>query len=611
MSFADLGIPQLILNALTDSGYTQPTPVQAQAIPAALTGVDLLVSAQTGSGKTAAFMLPVLSKIALRPAELSTKQFTPGPKILVLTPTRELALQVTKAATLYGKYLKRFKVVSVVGGMPYPVQIKQLREPMEVLVATPGRLLDHVQNRKVDLSNVETLVLDEADRMLDMGFIDDIMTVVKALPQTRQTLLFSATLDGVMADIARKLTNNPQRIEISGAKDRHENITQHLHFADDMKHKDALLQHWLRVPELQQAIVFAATKMDTEHLARDLIREGFAAAALHGDMQQRQRNRTLTSLHHGDIQVLVATDVAARGIDVPGISHVINYDLPMKPEDYVHRIGRTGRAGRSGIAISFVSIDDRRRVRAIEHLTGNKIEVSQIPGLEPTKTMPDRLTPSKRGRNGGAGRGSSRGGSGGDYAGRSAPRSGGDRFSADRAPRGDRPAFGADRAPAGEFRARPNNFQRDGLVRDEFAPKRGGRDFGRDGNRDSAPRFQDRFNADAPRRTSRAGGDERFVTRTDNAPRDFSSRDGNRDSRPPRGEFAGRSDRPSFGARDGARDSRPPRGEFVGRSDRPSFGARDGNRDSRPARSGAPSGDRSQHRSGADGAAKRRARPSW
>jgi superfamily II DNA/RNA helicase len=347
-----------------------------------LTGRDLLVSSQTGSGKTAAFMLPCLHRLD-QPSALPGR----GPRILVLTPTRELAQQVTRAAETYGKFLKRLRVVAAVGGAPLHVQAKLLSQPVDIVVATPGRLIDHLQRGRVDFSRLETLILDEADRMLDMGFIDDIEAIIARTPATRQTLLFSATLEGVVGRLAQRVTKSARRIEIETAPELKGKIEQRLHFADDFSHKSRLLDHLLRDVELTQAVVFTSTKKSADDLAVQLRGEGFAAEALHGDMSQRDRNRTLQGLRQGRTRVLVATDVAARGLDVPGISHVINFDLPRQAEDYVHRIGRTGRAGREGIAISLAAHFEKRQIRDIERYTAQRIPVEQIEGLEPTLRM--------------------------------------------------------------------------------------------------------------------------------------------------------------------------------------------------------------------------------
>ena len=389
MSFASLGLNPAILKAVESAGYTEPTPVQAATIPAAMARQDLLVSSQTGSGKTAAFMLPALEMLGTAPVN---KGF--GPRMLVLTPTRELALQVTKAAETYGKFMRQVRVVSILGGMPYPIQNRLLKGYVDVLVATPGRLLDHMRSGRIDFSRLEMLVLDEADRMLDMGFIEDIETVVAATPASRQTLLFSATLDGTVGQLAKKLTRDARRIEVDSAQTRHENIEQRLHYTDDQRHKMKLVDHYLRGADVDQAIVFTSTKRAADELADVLVSQGFPAAALHGDMNQGQRNRTLGNMRRGNVKVLVATDVAARGIDVQTITHVINFDLPRMAEDYVHRIGRTGRAGRNGIAISLAGARDYGQVKQIERFTTQPIEVHVVPGLEPKAVPSHRPRPS-------------------------------------------------------------------------------------------------------------------------------------------------------------------------------------------------------------------------
>ncbi|HNJ76253.1 MAG TPA: DEAD/DEAH box helicase, partial [Azospira sp.] len=338
MTFEEIGLHPAILKALADSGYTEPTPVQAQAIPAAIEGRDLLVSSQTGSGKTAAFMLPSMHKLAVaaqdnpQPALKTPNQerqsarsrgerprYAPAqPKMLVLTPTRELALQVTTATEKYGANLRRMKAVSILGGMPYPKQMQLLARNPEILVATPGRLIDHMNSGKIDFSQLQILVLDEADRMLDMGFIDDIETIIAATPAERQTMLFSATLEGDVGRMAERITREPQIIRIASSQTKHENIEQKVHFVDDQSHKNRLLDHLLRDAALHQAVIFTATKRDADEIAEQLNVAGFAAAPLHGDMHQGARNRTLNALRHGQLRILVATDVAARGIDVPG-----------------------------------------------------------------------------------------------------------------------------------------------------------------------------------------------------------------------------------------------------------------------------------------------------
>lgn len=395
MSFDSLGLSPILLAALNKAGFTQPTPVQTEAIPKALEGKDLIVSAQTGSGKTAAFMLPSLHRIAGMPGNKGV-----GVQVLVLTPTRELALQVAEATKSYGVGIDDLRIATVVGGMPYGAQIKALSRRVDVLVATPGRLIDHLNARRVNLSRVHTLVLDEADRMLDMGFIEDIESIVAQTPGDRQTLMFSATFEGTVARLAADMLNNPLRIDIAGQKQKHANITQTLLYADDSGHKLRLLGHLLRDASMDQAIVFTSTKRGADALAERLEDEGFAASALHGDMNQRQRTRTLGMLQKGRLRVLVATDVAARGIDVQGISHAINFDLPMQAEDYVHRIGRTGRAGRNGQAFTLATHGERHKIRRIEQFTGQPLPAEVIAGLEPVKSAE-----SGRGAGGGKGRG--------------------------------------------------------------------------------------------------------------------------------------------------------------------------------------------------------------
>jgi superfamily II DNA/RNA helicase len=308
--------------------------------------------------------------------------------MLVLAPTRELALQVTAAAEKYAGQLRRLKAVAILGGMPYPKQMELLSRNPEILVATPGRLIDHMESGKIDFSQLQILVLDEADRMLDMGFIDDIEKIISATPASRQTMLFSATLDGTVGQMARKVTRDALTILVDAAHSTHENIEQRMHFVDDLSHKNRLLDHLLRDVSIDQAVVFTATKRDADTISDRLNIAGFNAAALHGDMHQGARNRTLSAMRRGQVQILVATDVAARGIDVPTITHVFNYDLPKFAEDYVHRIGRTGRAGRNGLAISLVNHAEHFNVKKIERFTKQMIPVEVVAGHEPTRRVP-------------------------------------------------------------------------------------------------------------------------------------------------------------------------------------------------------------------------------
>ena len=345
-----------------------------------------MVSSHTGSGKTAAFVWPALQRIMLArndPTKRRAKGAPTGPRVLVLTPTRELAQQVSRACTVYGQGVQGLRIAHIVGGVPYGLQLKSLRGPLDILIATPGRLLDLMRSGSAILSQVELFVLDEADRMLDMGFIDDITTVAQSLPQQRQTLMFSATFGGHVGTLARQLTRDPQRINVAGHTDTHVQIEQRLHWADNLKHKYALLEQLLTQRDLDQALVFTSTQRDADTVAAQLEEIGHKVAALHGGMPQGRRNRVLQMMRQRQLKVLVATDVAARGLDVPGISHVINYGLPMKEEDYVHRIGRTGRAGRNGLAITLAERRDLGMIRRIERFTTQRITASVVPGLEP------------------------------------------------------------------------------------------------------------------------------------------------------------------------------------------------------------------------------------
>jgi superfamily II DNA/RNA helicase len=385
-AFAALGLAAELASAVARAGYTAPTEVQAQTIPQVLQGADLLVSAQTGSGKTAAFVLPALQRVLQArqdPAQRRAKGVVSGPRILVLAPTRELALQVTRACTVYGGAIAGLRVASVVGGVPYGAQLKALRGPLDVLVATPGRLMDLMRSGSAVLRSVQVLVLDEADRMLDMGFIDDIRFIAQALPATRQTLMFSATFGGPVGDLARSLTRDPQRVNVAGHTDRHQDIEQRLYWADSMGHRHALLEHLLVDRDVEQALVFTSTQREADQLADRLADIGHPVASLHGGMPQGRRTRVLTDLRQRRLRVLVATDVAARGIDVPSISHVFNVGLPMKAEDYVHRIGRTGRAGRTGLAITLAERRDTPAVRRVERFTTQRIAEATVPGMEP------------------------------------------------------------------------------------------------------------------------------------------------------------------------------------------------------------------------------------
>jgi len=333
-----------------------------------------MASAQTGTGKTAAFVLPILERLTANRPRAGR-----GPRVLVLAPTRELAAQVTDDVRKLSRFCP-LKFGTIVGGVAYPPQHRLLAQSLDLLVATPGRLLDHMQSGRVDYSRLEVLVLDEADRMLDLGFVDAVKTIAAATPSARQTLLFSATLEGKVLRIANELLNRPERIQLAAVQDRHALIQQRIHSADDADHKRRLLDHHLQCDSLTQALIFTATKRRADRLAKALVKVGHRSAALHGDMRQGRRQRTLESLRRGSVKLLVATDVAARGLDIKGMSHVINFDMPDTADAYIHRIGRTGRAKRNGEAFTLTTPDDRDLVRKIEKIMGQKL---------PTKTLPD------------------------------------------------------------------------------------------------------------------------------------------------------------------------------------------------------------------------------
>lgn len=388
MTFAQLNLNSSLLKTLDQLGHKAATPIQQQAIPRMLAGKDIIATAQTGTGKTAAYLLPIFERLINLPRKKNQ------PRILVLTPTRELAFQVKDAALNYGRHL-RPEIASILGGMPYHAQLRQLAKPVDIIVATPGRLIDHFKQKRLDLSAIEILVIDEADRMLDMGFIDDVKMIASALPKSRQTVLFTATFDKSVSQLANSILREPERIEVLGKQITLEKIEQRLHIADDISHKSKLLQHILSTECVHKAIIFSATKRAADNLARQLRDNGHRVGSLHGDMKQSQRNKTVTQLRTGKIYLLVATDVAARGLDIQDISHVINYDLPKVAEDYVHRIGRTGRAGKTGIAISFVSANEKHLMKKIEHFTKQTLKQEKIPGLEPKQELRHEKTKAK------------------------------------------------------------------------------------------------------------------------------------------------------------------------------------------------------------------------
>ena len=378
IAFADLGLSTELMRAVSEQGYAQPTPVQAKTIPIVLEGRDLLAAAQTGTGKTAGFALPILHRLAANPIPRTSRRI----RALVLTPTRELAAQVESAFRAYGRH-SRLQSTAVFGGVSIGGQIQALRRGVEILVATPGRLLDHVQQRTVDLSKVEIVVLDEADRMLDMGFIHDMRRILGLLPKERQSLLFSATFTSEIRTLAGSLLANPAVIEIERRRDTSDLIKQRVHPVA-VGRKRELLAHLVTTGDWQQVLVFTKTKHGANRLAEQLEKQGIDATAIHANKSQSQRTRALDEFKRGDVRVLVATDIAARGLDIEALPHVVNFDLPNAPEDYVHRIGRTGRAGLSGEAISFVAPEERRLLSGIERLISRRIDSEIIPGFEVT-----------------------------------------------------------------------------------------------------------------------------------------------------------------------------------------------------------------------------------
>jgi len=506
--FVQLGLAPELVRAVADLGYTEPTQVQQRAIPLAMdTGedrfIDLMVSSQTGSGKTAAFLLPVLHTLLAQQAQAEaaeraeqqrlaseaaargeeapkrprrkspSRQFkaaTPG--ALVLCPTRELAQQVAQDAIGLVKHCKGLRVASIIGGTRYQIQLAKLQNA-NLVVATPGRLLDLQRSMQIKLDQVQFLVVDEADRMLDLGFSDDLAEVSQLTDNRRQTMMFSATFAPRIQQLALRVMHeggaNVHKIQIDTPQEKHANIKQMLYWADNPQHKRKLLDHWLRDASIDQAIVFASTQIECEGLADDLQQVGFSAVALHGALGQGLRNRRLTALRNGKVQILVATDVAARGIDVPSITHVFNYGLPMKAEDYTHRIGRTGRAGRDGLAITFAEFRDRRRIFDIEGYSRQTFKAETVAGLEPTQRPPQA---GRRGDFGGAGRSGGRRFEGG---GRERSSGFGERRSF-----GDRRDSGAGYGRKSGFGDAPR-FNEGARFADNHRPARSDRaDFGRD-----------------------------------------------------------------------------------------------------------------------------------
>jgi len=466
MSFDSLGLNADILRAVAEQGYNEPTPIQRQAIPVVLAGRDLMASAQTGTGKTAGFTLPLLQMLS---------SATPHPKgrrpvrALILTPTRELAAQVGENVQDYSKYLDIRSLV-VFGGVSINPQMMKLRGGVDVLVATPGRLLDLEHQNAVDLSQVEILVLDEADRMLDMGFIHDIRRVLSKLPAKRQNLLFSATFSDEIKGLAEKLLQNPEQVSVARRNTASEQISQHVHFVDK-KRKRELLSFLIGRDNWQQVLVFTRTKHGANHLAEQLNKDGIGSAAIHGNKSQGARTRALSDFKEGKIRVLVATDIAARGIDISELPHVVNYELPNVPEDYVHRIGRTGRAAATGEALSLVCVDEHKLLRDIERVLKREIPRIAIDGYEPDPSI--KADPIQNGRQQ---RGGGGGGGGGAGRGRGAPQGnrGGERGQGgNRGNGGERSAASGERSQGNGQRRQANGSGRSARPEGGSAAPRG------------------------------------------------------------------------------------------------------------------------------------------
>jgi len=464
MPFSRLGLSDALVRAVAEQGYTEPTPIQQKAIPAVLAGGDLLAGAQTGTGKTAGFVLPMLQRLSTNPP-LSTGSRR-SPRALILTPTRELAAQVEESVRVYGKYAKLASMV-MFGGVGIGAQTATLRRGVDILVATPGRLLDHQGQGNLDLSKVEILVLDEADRMLDMGFIRDIRRILSLLPRKRQNLLFSATFSDEIKDLADTLLDDPALIEVARRNSTVEIITQTVHPVDRNRKRE-LLSHLIKTQNWYQVLVFTRTKHGANKLAEQLNDDGITALAIHGNKSQGARTRALSEFKDGSLQVLVATDIAARGIDIDQLPHVVNYDLPNVPHDYVHRIGRTGRAGATGEAISLVCVDEHEFLRDIEKLIKRTLPRIVIAGFEPDPRV--RAEPilqrqgrgQPRGEPRGQPRAKNRGQQNAQQRGKS-PKGGGNTFR----PQGEarnKPQAGATNQPHGGAANKPHTQARQGAV---------------------------------------------------------------------------------------------------------------------------------------------------
>jgi ATP-dependent RNA helicase RhlE len=410
-TFKALGLSEPILRGILEAGYTTPTPIQVQAIPAALAGRDLTGCAQTGTGKTAAFVLPMLDRLMPAPTGKGLRPV----RALVVAPTRELALQVEESVQKYGRHTG-LRSAAVFGGVPMGAQLNAFRRGIDIVIATPGRLLDHLGQGSLNLSRVEILVLDEADRMFDMGFLNDVRRIVAAVPKKRQTLLFSATMPAPIQALASGIQVNPEFVEVGQRRDPAATVSQSFYRIPQDQKMDLLL-HVLKTEPVDTVLVFSRTKHRADRITKKLVQRGISATAIHSNRSQSQRQRALAEFKNGDVQVLVATDIAARGIDVDGISHVINFDTPNQAEDYIHRIGRTGRAQATGDAITFVASDEEAYLRSIEQFTGRKFARNAYPGFVPPpaseqsasrQPAPSRSTQTAGGGNGRASRGQRR-----------------------------------------------------------------------------------------------------------------------------------------------------------------------------------------------------------
>ncbi|HPS02298.1 MAG TPA: DEAD/DEAH box helicase [Candidatus Sumerlaeota bacterium] len=520
MSFEQLGLQAELLQAVTQQGYTTPTPIQAKAIPIILAGRDILGGAQTGTGKTAAFALPILQLLGGRTAK--GRQ----PRALILTPTRELAAQVAESVRTYGRGM-RLRSTVIFGGVGFQPQIDALRRGVDILVATPGRLLDHINQKNADLSHVEILVLDEADRMLDMGFIHDIRKVLNQLPAERQSMLFSATYSDEVKELADGFMRSPELVEVGHRNTAVETVTQVMHPVARSSKRD-LLTHLIKEGDWRQVLVFSRTKHGADRLAKTLEADGISATSIHGNKSQPARTKALADFKNGRVRILVATDIAARGLDIDGLPHVVNYELPNVPEDYIHRIGRTGRAGANGEAVSLVCADEMKLLDMIQRLTRREVEVVEIEGFKqeasvsPQSAQPARNQSARSGRTGSA-----------------SPRTQSER----------RPSSGA---PAGGQRRRPETSG----GRPQRTETRTKSDFA------SSSRSSESGNArreERPDRGTDRGGDRGGARTEERRTERGGERREERGSRPWRSDSGRKPGAPNGESRFGARDSQKPR----------------------------------------------------